>query len=66
MTIDDFLFHIHRGMLEFVGYQVLAPVITYGPAHMTDRERAAALEAVRESIAHVAENRPRSRDASLV
>ncbi|KUL46007.1 NAD(P)H dehydrogenase [Streptomyces sp. NRRL F-4489] len=50
-SMDDFLFHIHRGMLEFVGYQVLAPVITYGPAHMTDQERAAALETVRESVA---------------
>ncbi len=48
--LDDFLFHIHRGMLEFVGYQVLAPVVTYGPAHMDDEERAAALEAVAESV----------------
>ncbi|WP_280640962.1 NAD(P)H-dependent oxidoreductase [Streptomyces afghaniensis] len=52
--MDDFLFHIHRGMLEFVGYQVLEPVITYGPARMTDRERASALDAVRESVARVA------------
>ncbi|MGW4346673.1 NAD(P)H-dependent oxidoreductase [Streptomyces sp. NPDC004690] len=53
-AMDDFLFHIHRGMLEFVGYQVLAPVITYGPAHLTEQERAAALDAVRESVALVA------------
>jgi NAD(P)H dehydrogenase (quinone) len=52
--MDDFLFHIHRGMLEFVGFQVLEPVITYGPARMTDQERAAALDAVRESVARVA------------
>ncbi|MFI6856740.1 NAD(P)H-dependent oxidoreductase [Streptomyces sp. NPDC050416] len=52
--MDDFLFHIHRGMLEFVGYQVLEPVITYGPARMTDQERAAGLDAVRESVARVA------------
>ncbi|OUC96513.1 NAD(P)H-dependent oxidoreductase [Streptomyces swartbergensis] len=52
--MDDFLFHIHRGMLEFVGFQVLDPVITYGPARMTDQERAAALDAVRESVARVA------------
>ncbi|WP_439944587.1 NAD(P)H-dependent oxidoreductase [Streptomyces sp. BBFR115] len=50
-AMDDFLFHIHRGMLEFVGYRVLAPVITYGPAHLTEQERAAALDAVRESVA---------------
>ncbi|MEU2878439.1 NAD(P)H-dependent oxidoreductase, partial [Streptomyces sp. NPDC007070] len=53
-AMDDFLFHIHRGMLEFVGYRVLAPVITYGPAHLTEEERAAALDAVRESVALVA------------
>lgn len=52
--MDDFLFHIHRGMLEFVGYRVLDPVITYGPAHLTDGERAAALDAVRESVARIA------------
>lgn len=45
--IDDFLFHIHRGMLEFVGYDALRPIVTYGPAHLDDRERAAALEEVR-------------------
>lgn len=53
-SMDDFLFHIHRGMLEFVGFTVLDPVVTYGPAHMTDQERAAALDAVRESVALVA------------
>ncbi|MCK7622365.1 NAD(P)H-dependent oxidoreductase [Streptomyces sp. RS10V-4] len=53
-SMDDFLFPIHRGMLEFVGYDVLAPVITYGPAHLADAERAAALEAVREAVARAA------------
>lgn len=64
-SMDDFLFHIHRGMLEFVGYRVLDPVVTYGPAHMTDQERAAALETVRESVTLIAAD-PASRDASLV
>lgn len=50
-SMDDFLFHIHRGMLEFVGYRVLNPVVTFGPARMTDPERTAALEAVRDSVA---------------
>ncbi|ARF54559.1 NAD(P)H-dependent oxidoreductase [Streptomyces gilvosporeus] len=50
-AMDDFLFHIHRGMLEFVGYQVLSPVVTHAPARMTDQERAAALDTVQESIA---------------
>jgi NAD(P)H dehydrogenase (quinone) len=48
--MDDFLFHIHRGMLEFVGFEVLDPVTTYGPARMTDEERAAALEAVGQAV----------------
>ncbi|WP_306189681.1 MULTISPECIES: NAD(P)H-dependent oxidoreductase [unclassified Streptomyces] len=52
--MNEFLFHIHRGMLEFVGYQVLDPVVTYGPAHMTEQQRAAALDAVRRSVARVA------------
>ncbi|PRX97178.1 NAD(P)H-dependent oxidoreductase [Allonocardiopsis opalescens] len=50
----EFLFHIHRGMLEFVGYQVLDPVVTYGPARMTAPERASALDAVRRAVALVA------------
>ncbi|MFI8193261.1 NAD(P)H-dependent oxidoreductase [Streptomyces sp. NPDC085946] len=58
--MEDFLFHIHRGMLEFVGFQVLDPVITYGPARMTDRERTAALEAVAEAVARVAADVPAS------
>lgn len=47
---DDFLFHIHRGMLEFVGYDALEPVITYGPAHLDDVQRAEALARVRHSF----------------
>ncbi|WP_328540525.1 NAD(P)H-dependent oxidoreductase [Streptomyces sp. NBC_00344] len=53
-SMDDFLFHIHRGMLEFVGFQVIGPVVTYGPARMTDQERTAALDTVRESVALIA------------
>jgi putative NADPH-quinone reductase len=34
---------IHRGMLQFTGFTVLAPQIVYGPARLTDEERAAAL-----------------------
>ncbi|QKV90687.1 NAD(P)H-dependent oxidoreductase [Streptomyces sp. NA02950] len=52
--MNEFLFHIHRGMLEFVGFQVLDPVVTYGPAHMTGQQRTAALDAVRKSVALIA------------
>ncbi|RPH40574.1 MAG: flavodoxin family protein [Desulfobulbaceae bacterium] len=30
---------IHRGMLQFVGFDVLTPHIVYGPVRMTDDER---------------------------
>lgn len=50
-AITDFLYHVHRGMLEFVGYDVLDPVITYGPAHLSDEQRAIALDAVRKAFA---------------
>lgn len=54
--LDDFLFHIHRGMLEFVGYRVLDPVVTFGPAHLSADERDAALKAVSESVAESVRN----------
>ncbi|MFB9315600.1 NAD(P)H-dependent oxidoreductase [Nocardioides plantarum] len=49
--LDTFLFHIHRGMLEFVGYDVLPPVVTYGPARLTEAGRAAAIDRVRAQVA---------------
>jgi NAD(P)H dehydrogenase (quinone) len=49
--MDRFLFHIHRGMLEFVGYEVLPPVITYAPARLDDAARAAALTQARGRVA---------------
>ncbi|HUN69755.1 MAG TPA: NAD(P)H-dependent oxidoreductase [Burkholderiales bacterium] len=36
---------IHRGMLEFVGFEVLAPHIVYGPVRMADEQRKQALAA---------------------
>lgn len=54
-SMDDFLFHIHRGMLEFVGFQVLEPVATYAPARMSDQERTAALGSVKESVRRITE-----------
>ncbi|MEU2339766.1 hypothetical protein ABZ770_26855 [Streptomyces sp. NPDC006654] len=39
-------------MLEFVGYQVLDPVVAYGPARMSGQEGAAALEAVSRELGH--------------
>jgi len=42
--MDKFLFHIQRGMLEFVGYDVLAPIITYSPARLDAHQRSIALQ----------------------
>jgi NAD(P)H dehydrogenase (quinone) len=36
---------IHRGILQFVGFDVLAPQVVYGPARMTDEERHARIDA---------------------
>jgi len=49
---------IHRGMLQFVGFDVLTPQIVYGPAHMDDRQRAAELERYRLRLMHIAEEIP--------
>ncbi|MWV48095.1 flavodoxin family protein [Rathayibacter sp. VKM Ac-2803] len=46
----SFLFHIHRGMLEFVGYEVLPPVITHSPARLSAEERTLALRDAREGV----------------
>lgn len=43
---DDFLFHINRGVLEFVGFDALEPIITFGPAHLDEAQRVDALEEV--------------------
>jgi len=41
---------IHRGMLQFVGFEVLAPQIVYGPVRMTDEQRKQALAAYAERL----------------
>jgi NAD(P)H dehydrogenase (quinone) len=55
--LGDFLFHINRGMLEFVGYDALEPVVTYGPAHLDDVQRAYALQVVRHAFSAI-DDRP--------
>lgn len=47
------LFHIQHGMLSFVGYTVLAPVISFSPVRITLEERAARLEQVRGAFGHL-------------
>lgn len=64
--VSDFLYHVHRGMLEFVGYTVLEPVITYGPAHLTTPERAEALDSVAEAFASIERRLPLSEGRAVV
>ena len=42
--IDAILRPIQRGMFYFVGFDILAPQIVYGPAQASDEERATALQ----------------------
>ncbi len=49
---------IQRGILEFVGFGVLAPQIVYGPAHMTHDEREQHLAAYSTRLLHIAHESP--------
>lgn len=49
---------IHRGILEFTGFSVLAPQVIYGPARMSDEERGAALTAYAERLARIEAEAP--------
>ena len=51
--LDQLLFHIHHGMLGFVGYDVLRPVITHAPARQSDQVRQAALVSVRQAFERI-------------
>lgn len=59
--LEAFLFHIHRGMLEFVGYDVLPPIVTFGPVRLDAQERAAALGRARARIAAAVAAQPAGR-----
>ncbi len=48
--MDVILFHIQHGMFYFVGYTVLAPVMSFGPVRKTPEERAQQLVQVREAF----------------
>ncbi|OLR94793.1 NAD(P)H-dependent oxidoreductase [Actinokineospora bangkokensis] len=47
-SLDGFLYHLHRGVMAFLGLRPLEPVVTFAPARMSEEARAAALEAVGE------------------
>lgn len=56
--ISGVLRPIQRGMLEFVGFGVLAPQIVYAPVRMTDDERAQHLAAYTERLLHITQESP--------
>ena len=56
--INGVLRPIQRGMLEFVGYDVLKPQIVWGPAQITEEQRKAYLAAWRERLTRIAQEEP--------
>lgn len=49
---------IHRGILEFSGFSVLAPHVVFGPVRLSDEERSAALIAYGERLARIEAEAP--------
>lgn len=49
---------IQRGMLEFTGFGVLAPQIVYGPARMSDEERAQQLASYASRLSKLEDESP--------
>lgn len=56
--IHGILRPIHRGILQFVGFDVLVPQIVYGPAHLQEAERHAALQCYRRRLASIRDEAP--------
>jgi NAD(P)H dehydrogenase (quinone) len=55
--LDALLFPLHHGTLRFVGYDVLEPVVTHGPAHLDDAARSTALGEVHAAFDAIAARR---------
>ena len=49
---------IHRGMLQFAGFDVLAPQIVYGPVRLTDEQRTQALATYAERLQTIGTESP--------
>ncbi len=56
--IHGILKPIHRGMLQFLGFDVMAPQIVYGPAHMNDEQRRQELDRFGKRLARISEESP--------
>ncbi len=49
---------IHRGVLQFVGFDVLAPQIVFGPVRLSDEERKEQLDAYRRRLTGIEPEQP--------
>jgi NAD(P)H dehydrogenase (quinone) len=56
--INAILKPIHRGMLQFVGFDVLAPHIVFAPVRMSDEQRQAELERFKQRLDAIAGEAP--------
>jgi NAD(P)H dehydrogenase (quinone) len=56
--INGILRPIQRGMLEFVGYDVLQPQIAWSPTHVSEEQRKTYLAAWRERLFQIAQEEP--------
>jgi len=56
--INAILRPIHRGMLQFVGFDVLEPHIVYGPVRLTDEQRKRQLAAYASRLQGIANESP--------
>jgi NAD(P)H dehydrogenase (quinone) len=56
--INAILRPIQRGMLEFVGYDVLKPQIAWSPTHVSEEQRTTYLAAWRGRLTQIAQEEP--------
>ena len=56
--ISAILRPIHRGMLQFVGFDIQAPQIVYGPVRLTDEQRKQHLASYSKRLQEIAHESP--------
>jgi NAD(P)H dehydrogenase (quinone) len=56
--VDEILFHIHHGMLYYVGFQVLPPFIVWQPGRFPDLERKRYIEQYRQRLLNLESIKP--------
>lgn len=56
--INAILRPIHRGILQFVGFDVLHPHIVYGPARLDQEQRTVLLAAYASRLKHIGDEKP--------